>query len=272
MLSSVEIRNAKNQSLDLSLWDPETGYPVKDIQGLDPVKAVIVTSSFATMDGVQYQTSRREARNIIFKLGMEPDYVASSVRQLRNGLYTFFMPKSQVAFRFVDESGEALSIEGRVESCDAPLFTQEPEATISIVCVNPDFYQATPYLIEAETVSNGDSLGFTYAGSVNTGFDFQMNIDRSIEGLMLYSSDNVVVQNMEINYDFLAGDILKVCTIPNQKKVMLTRDGLEESILYALTPQSPWATIEPGNNQIRVYVEGDPIPYTITYTAKFGGL
>ncbi len=116
MITLVEARNPQGDVLAFQIANPTNGYEVRDIDGLDPVEATIVSSSFANQDGEQFQTSRRAKRNIVLKLGYDPDYVTTTVRQLRKALYNFFMPKSDVSFRFYSDDMPAVDIQGKIES------------------------------------------------------------------------------------------------------------------------------------------------------------
>ncbi len=60
MLIKVEARTSSGALLILPLDDVSSGYVVEEIEGLDPVKATLVSSSFAQADGEQYHT-----RNVI---------------------------------------------------------------------------------------------------------------------------------------------------------------------------------------------------------------
>ena len=84
----------------LPLLDSSGGYSVKDIQGLDPGKASLVSTMLAQMDGGQLHNARRDPRNITMKLGIESDYLTNSVAGLRSGLYDFFMPKQSATLGF----------------------------------------------------------------------------------------------------------------------------------------------------------------------------
>jgi hypothetical protein len=144
MLTRVEVRTRRGTLLNLPLDDVENGLVINEIQGLDPVKATLVSSSFANQDGEQFHSSKREKRNIKLKMGLEPDYVLTTVKALRNRLYDFLMPQSEVTLRFYDDDGSYADIVGTVESNDAPVFTKDPGADISIVCFNPDFFDPNP--------------------------------------------------------------------------------------------------------------------------------
>lgn len=273
MLSIIEVRNNAGGLLTLPLQDPDNGYFVEDVEGLDPVKANIVSTSFAGQDGEQYQASQREKRNIILTLGVDAGYLAESVRALRKYLYQFFMPKADVSLRFYDDEIGAVDISGKVESFDFPLFTKDPTGAISILCMRPEFYVNTPTIFSQDTVADTTEIPLAYDGDIETGFDFEIDIDRDIDGFTIYNrrpDNNITI--MDVEYAFLSGDVVKISTINNQKGVRLTRAGIESSILYSLSPTAPWINLWPGTNNIRVAVDGAGIPYTITYTTKYGGL
>lgn len=273
MLNKVEVRTDQGNLMTLSLTNPTNGYIVKNIDGLDPVKATMVSSSFAGLEGEQYQSSRRDKRNIVFKLGLEPDYSVNAVRDLRNGLYSFFMPKINVYLRFYMEGLTPFDIVGKVESLDSPLFTKDPEATISILCFDSDFYNPTPVSVSGSTVSTSSTTGISYAGSIETGITLTMNINRSLSEFIVYNTpaDNIM-QQLSFSSSLVNGDILKISTTPGSKSVRLTRGTSTTSVLYGVSPQSSWISLEPGVNQFRVYAAGAAIPYTIEYTNKYGGL
>ena len=125
ILDSFKVTNARGSVLNFPLDDPSQGFIVRNIEGLGPVKATLVSTSFANMDGGQYHSSRREPRNIVLTLGLEPDYAMMSVADLRKQLYQFFMPKSQstLDFHLFDKFAEnlleqtkELTIDARIES------------------------------------------------------------------------------------------------------------------------------------------------------------
>src|SRR5678809_67180 len=82
MLNQLEVRTAAGDLLTFVFDDVTDGYALEEIRGLDPVKATIVSSSWAGKDGKQYQSSRREERNIVISLGLEPDFVTTTVRSM----------------------------------------------------------------------------------------------------------------------------------------------------------------------------------------------
>ncbi|HMT88024.1 MAG TPA: phage tail family protein [Dermatophilaceae bacterium] len=275
MLTKVEVRTDQGALLTLPLQDVSQGLIVESIEGLDPVKATIVSSSFAQLDGEQYQSARREKRNLIIKLALEPDYAVGSVQGLRNLLYQFFMTKQSVRLRFFSVGQPTVDIEGMVESFVAPKFTKEPTATISILCFDPDFFTPDVVQVPGNTVSTGTETTHIYPGSVETGVLFKLWVNRDISEFTIYhrpADDSLRALDFQAPTPMIAGDLLTISTQPGNKYAMLKRAGVDTSILYGISPQSNWINLFPGPNKLRVYAEGAAVPYTIDYTTKFGGL
>jgi Phage tail protein len=253
--------------------DEQSGIIIQNIDGLDPVKATIVSSSFAGADGVQYQSSRRDSRNIVITLGLEPDYVVDTVSSLRKRLYGFFMPKSQISMRFYTDEGITVDIDGRVEDFSSPLFTNDPIATISIICSDSDFVDINPTVITGSTVSTNIDRHVAYEGTIETGFVFTLNVNRTLGEFTIYNrTPDQVVRTLDFAASLINGDILTISTVGGSKNVMLNRAGVISSVLYGMSPQSSWVEIFPADNYMRFYATGAAIPYSLAYTARYGGL
>lgn len=273
MITKIEARNPQGDVLILQLGDSANGYEVQNVDGLDPVKAEIVSSSVAGQAGEQYQTSHRGKRNIVISLGYDPDYSTTSVASLRSNLYKFFMPQATVDLKLYSDDKPPVVIEGRVESMDSPLFAKDPQATISVLCLLPDFYNPVSYEVEGDTVADTTEAPLTYAGNIETGVIFTLQVDRTLSEFFIYhrAPDNSI-RILEFRYPLLTGDVLAISSVSRDKYAFLTRGGAEESVLYGISPTSSWTELFPGVNNLRVYAEGDPIPFTIEYTDKYGGL
>jgi hypothetical protein len=279
MLTRVEVYTLQGAQLGLELRYPTDGIALAEIEGLDPVKAILVSSSFAQMDGQQYHTSRRDFRNIKLKIVLDPDYIHDSVRDVRTRLYDYFMPKQSVLLRFFMSDGLTVDINGRVETFETLIFSKEPEVYVSIVCFDPDFFIPTPIVLDGSTVHTTNEMSITYSGTVETGFVFELYIDRTVHELSLYlRSPDGLVNSMDIsgdkggNHGFLAGDTLTISTVVGAKSITLLRSNATSSFLYGLSAQSAWLELVPGTNYFRAYISGASIPYAITYTTKYGGL
>lgn len=276
MLTKVDVRTSQGSILSLPLQDISSGVIVEGIEGLDPVKATLVSSSFAQLDGAQYHSSRREARNIKLRLGFDPDYTTTDVRELRNSLYNFLMPKSLVDLIFYQELGLDildLTIAGRIESFTAPLFTEDPGVDVSIVCFDPDFYNPDPIELTKMSTPGLSEDVVTYEGTVETGFVFRIRPDHDLSAFTIYQRPpDGTFRTLDFSSPLIAGDVLTISTMVGSKTVTRTRGGLDVPLLYALSPQSNWLELQPGDNFIRVYAEGTSVPFDIEYTNKYGGL
>jgi len=278
MISIVEARSRRGDLLSLPLEDDSSGFRVANIEGLDPVKATLVSSSFANNDGEMYQSSRRETRNIKFNIELDP-YPESgdTVRDLRKKLYRLFMPESEVRLTFRLEEGLDVDIVGRVESCETDHFSQDPAVDISIICFDPDFYDPTP-VVESDGMltSNVNSTFIAYDGTVEVGAVITLGpLVADIPDFALYHTlPNDEVRTLEFdNVPLETGDVLVISTVPGSKGVTLTRAGTSSSALYGVSPQSNWITLEPGDNQLKLYsAVATGSPWSVEYLNKYGGL
>jgi hypothetical protein len=272
-LHLVEVRNVQGTLLSLDLADISDGLLLADIEGLDPVKATLVSSSFATLDGEQFHSSRREARNITMKIKLLPDLVTTSAKDLRNRLYDFFMPKSEVSLRFFMTDDPTVNISGVVETCESDLFVREPVVDISIMCFNPDFIDTETVTLSGSTVSTTTETTVDYSGSIETGIVFTLNLNRAETDFTIYHrAPDGVLRQLDFAESLLSGDTLQIITKPGSKSAILTRSGTASSILNGVSPQSNWVLLKKGVNTIRVFATGAAIPYTIEYMNKYGGL
>lgn len=273
MLDKVEVRTDQGELLSLPFADISGGYMVQSIEGLDPVPANIVSSSFARLDGEQYQSARREKRNLIVKLGLEPDYTSQTVEQLRNNLYRWFLPPRNANFRFFTDNNPLVDISGRVETFDCPIFVKEPVATMSILCLDPDFYEPIEVEIAGQTTAGTAMGNIDYEGTVDTGIVFTININRSLTGFtLIHQPAGEQQRRLDVVGQFVSGDVVAISTVPGNKYVTRTRGSVISSVLYMVSPYADWTRLQPGNNGFRVVAEGAAIPYTIRYTNKHGGL
>lgn len=273
MLSQVEVLSDQGAILILPIGDSENGYFVEDIDGLDPVSAQISSSAFGQLDGEEEQGARREKRNIILTVGLEPDYMTNTVSSLRRGLYQWFMPLSRVTLRFVSDDMEVVTIQGIIEDMDAAQFTNDPKAIITIVAHKPDFLSLDETQVAGVTTGSAVDTNLEYPGSVPAGFVFRLAVNRSISGFVINQTlpDNSL-RSLEFQAPMVAGDILELSTVARQKYATRTRGGTVSSLIAGVSPRADWLQLSPGVNKLRVAVAGAAIPYTIRYTSRYGGL
>jgi hypothetical protein len=273
MLTVVEITNVRGNTLRLPLLDASNGYVVKEIDGLDPVNATLTTSSLAQVDGAQPQNARRDTRNITMKLGLEPDYVSTTVQSLRSSLYEYLMPKNNIDMAFYLDGTLYVIASGQVESFENSMFSADPEVDISIICYDPDFYSPTAITLDEDTVSTTDAVEIDYDGTSDIGVIFTLNVDRDLTDFTLYNTapDNSI-QAFGVDGSFVSGDVVVINTIPGQRGITLTRSAITTSVLFYVDDSAIWTTLQKGTNYFRAYASGDAIPYTLVYTPQLGAI
>jgi hypothetical protein len=276
MLTKIEVDDGQGHTLSLPFADVSAGYTIKNIDGLDPVKATIVSTAFAQLDGSQLQSARRENRNIILTLGIDPYLASASVKSLRAALYAYFMPKSFVKIKFFDENVAYATIAGQVESFETPLFARDPEVAVSILCPDPSFLAVTPITVSSNTVAAGGvETPITNPGSIEAGYVLTLVANRNLTGLSVTNRrpDNTVA-TLDITMAINSGDTIKISTVALDKYVKLTRSGTESSVIWAVSAASKFGPLWPGVNSFRIIhsAAGAIVPFSLVYTPRYGGL
>lgn len=272
-LQHVDITNSRGVVLSLQAEQDESPYQINSIEGLDPGKATLVSSSSAGQDGETYQSARRPSRNIKLKLDFDPDFSPKSYSELRNDLYAWFMPKAKITLRFFLSTGLYVDIDGVVESMDSPIFSDDPDATISIMCFKPDFVDGRLASVPGVTVDDSTATPIDYPGTVEAGTVLTLNFNRGASGFSIYNVDEgSKLQQLDFSETILTGDTIVVSSLPGNKGITRIRAGVSSSVLYGRSAQSSWINLVEGINQFRVYAVGDPVPYVLEYAVRYGGL
>lgn len=272
MLTMVTVDGPRG-TLYLPLTDASQGYVVKDIQGLDPVKATLSSSTLATMDGAIFQNARREPRNITMTIGLESDYVSNTVADLRTNLYAYLMTKGIVTFSLYKDPGEPFAkTVAIVEDVNNNMFTTDPEINVSLMCYDPDLYAPSETVLQSTSDPDGDLTQLYYPGTSETGITLDITVP-SISGevRIVNTRPDTVQQMLRVAGNFVVGDQLTIDTNPGTKRVGIKRSGIAISGLYLLDKTSSWISLQEGTNQFQVYYNGAPTPYTVRYIVKYGG-
>lgn len=273
MLSKFDVTNARGNVLSFEMEESDNPYQVAEIEGLDPVKATLVSTSYAGADDEHFQSAKRGARNIKIKLDLDPDFNPKTYTDLRQDLYRYFMPKSQISLRFYLTSGLYVDIPGVVEEMSSPLFEQDPKVDISVMCFKSDFIDGRMVTVEGGTVDDNTSIEIDYPGTVETGTVVTLNLNRDLTDFSIYNMDEGgKLYQLDFTGDLLDGDQLVISSLRGSKGITLTRDSVSSSMLYGRSSQSSWIELTEGLNQFRIYAEGDPIPYILEYVVRYGGL
>ena len=274
MLTQVDVTTMSGSILSLPLEGVEAGIIVKEIEGLDPVKATLVSAGFANQDGEQFYSSRREARNIKLTLGLAPDYASDSVQDLRRQVYAYLMPKKQVLLSFYMDDGLNVNILGIVETLETPLFSRDPSVVVSIMCYDPDFVDPDVVTITGSSTNGVTEVTVNYDGSVETGVQFQMNINQTLDQFTVYHrAPDGTTRFLTFVSAMVNGEVINIDTRPGTKQALSTLTGTTKSVLYGVSPRSNWLQLEPGPNYLRFYVNKvTPVTWSLDYYTRYGGL
>lgn len=271
MLNKLDITNRRSMTLSLPMIENNSGYQV-EIEGLDPVKANLVSTSSAGQNGEQYQGSTRGPRDVKLTFDLQPDGV-KTFTSLRENLYVYLMPEQQVRLRFYKDSGLYVDLVGVVESHSSPMFKEDPVVTVNVRCFQPDFLDPRVVIRPGASVDTTVNTAITYPGNLEASTIIRMFINRTLEDFSIYNTpEDGIVRQLDFSADLIAGDELIISSIKGSKGITLKRSGVSSSLLWGRTPQSAWIELFEGVNQFRVYAVGDPIPYELEYVVRYGGI
>lgn len=240
---------------------PSDKYIFKGADGLEPTGMTNFLSRPRYGKG-QYLGREPLPRQVTLKVNINPDYTAGeSVQQLREDLYSLMNPMftygDKVNFVLMDGSTYLTKNWAVVKSVEPSLFSRDPYIQIVLEFLDPYFTGYEPIIVPGgsepgETLST-TTLAFNNKGSAQVGFGFQIKITANIPSWGMFGPD--LKPYMVITYPFLANDLLSVSTIPGSRSVVLTRNGVNTSIIhafYAGLVRSDWIMLGRGPNAFAI--------------------
>lgn len=281
MLTSVDVFGVDPSPTVLSL--PVSGalgtepIQIRGIDGLGPVKADILTTAYGDdNDDEAYNGSRVGKRNIVIKLGLNPNWRDQTMEGLRQQLYAYFMPKTNARLRFHSTHLPTCEILGFVESLEPDMFSKDPQMVMSMICPKSDFVAID------ETVINGvvgDPLtDIDYEGSRAAGIT--LLISSSVARPAYTGSLSVLLQTVESRSFVLDAPItidathsVSLKSVPGQKYVQrIVPTGVENLLGHLNSLQHVWPKLRPGVNGFQVNADAPGQVWQLSYAALFGGL
>ena len=249
----VAVGSSESNKITFELYDDgsKTGYFIKKIEGLGPVKASINTSSAANKAGVNYVSSKKEPRNIVLTLGLRSTSVRS-VEYYRQYLYKMFRIGRGVTINVITDNRNVVTF-GYVEYCEPDIFSSEEDVVISIMCPDSNMKKTTEntQVISWNTPNNLFNLNLTTDGECNVGFRLELTF--GVAGVPIFSSGYTFVANLSdikngSTNGILARDKLILNTNYGEKGVYILRDNVQYSILDVITYKSKWFDLSYGLN------------------------
>lgn len=273
MLRKVDVVTRRGTTLSLDVFENDGGYQLADTDGLNPVKATISSAPNVGQDGETFQSARRGFRQIKLILDLVPDFVNDTYSTLRENLYNYLMPKDTVRLRFYKDTGLYVDIDAVVEDHTSPMWSEDPEVTVTLIGLQPDFLDPRRVELDSSTVSTSAVTEIDYPGTIATGTVVTLNVNRNLGGFTIYNGvEEGVLSQLDFSYPLINGDQLVVSSLQGAKGITLTRAGVSSSLLYGRSAQSKWIELSQGINEFRVYAPGDPVPFTLEYVVRYGGL
>jgi Phage tail protein RIFT-related domain len=251
---------------------------VRNISGLDPVKASVNTSPYGSVDGASYVGSSLTNRNIVLTLHPNPDYDNWTYESLRRLIYAYFMPKRPTKLVFYSDDMIPVEISGIVEGVIVNMFSKDPELQVSIICPDPYFTALEATVITGQTVRpGGDVVVVDYGGTIEAG------INVKVTAVTAPNPTAIVVQLGDPSITSFGVDAtvdpsmyFELSSIPMRKFVQNVGigSGVITNLLSKVSIQegSAWPTLQPGENEFLVITDQGAQDWELTYFERFGGL
>lgn len=302
MIKSIKVTNPKGESLVLDLFHPEkSGLIVRSISGLGPPKANINSTDLATADGALYSSARASTRNIVFNLQF---MFAPTIEDSRQLTYKYFPLKKLVKIE-VETDNRSLETSGYVESNQPDIFSKEETTQISIICLDPFFYDPNPSVTQFATVTPTFEFPFSnestsenliefgtinldtrstidYIGDVDTGVLITIHALGSVSGsLTIYNvetQEKMVVDLAKIKTligkDYGSGDDIIISTVSGDKYVRVLHDGKYTNAIAAIEKLADWFQVSVGRNIFNFTVTKgiENLVMSFSYRNAYGGI
>ena len=302
MIKSIIVTNPKGESLELDLFHPEkSGLIVKSISGLGPPKATINSTDLATADGALYSSARASTRNIVFNLQL---MFAPTIEDVRQKTYKYFPLKKEVTVR-VKTDNRTLETKGYVESNSPDIFSKEESAQISIVCLDPFFYDPSFTITQFATVTPNFEFPFSnesltenliefglvnldtrsvldYSGDVDTGVLITVHCLGNVTGpvtiynVETHESIKIDLTRIKtlIGRDFANGDDIIISTVSGNKYVQILHNGKYTNGISAIDKAADWFQISVGKNIFNFTAKSgaDNLSMSFSYKNAYGGI
>lgn len=245
-------------------------YLITSIDGLDPVKADLVQSTFATLDGVSVDNARKGGRNIVMKAKYLPNYVTGeSVQDLRRATYAIAGTKKYVEVTIISDDFPTVYTYGTVETNDVTMFSKDVDVQFSIVC-NDAYLRGATVTASGAT---GVPVNVTNAGDAATGFQLSQFLGVHSPGIDISFSRTVsaVVRTMSISVPGgvgVTGDTFVLSTVAKDKYLKIVGGGS----LLPYVVSMDFFPLEVGVNSILVATTPSLANWNLSFVPLYEGL
>ena len=281
MIYSLAVTNYLGDRIKLELGRPEnTGFLVKSITGLGPVKANVNTTEVATNDGSMFNSARLSQRNIVIQLAFVHSIYGEDIEEIRQKSYKYFPIKKNVEL-IIETDNRYVRTIGYIESNEPDIFSKQEGTQISIICPDPYFYSASedgnnvidfysidpvfefpfsneslsePLLIFGEIQIKTEGA-ITYHGDSEIGVMIYIHAIGPATNINIYNTETREVMSINTTKlealtgkGIVASDDIIINTLKGEKSITLVREGKSYNILNCLDKNTDWFTLVKGDN------------------------
>jgi Phage tail protein len=281
MLTEVKAYSSWRSAPTLPLSDggrPETDLiQLRNIDGLDPVKAAVNTSPFGSVDGASHTGSSVLTRNIVLTLHPNPDWDNWSYEGLRRLLYSYFMPKRATRLVIYSDDMIPVEISGIVEDVSVNIFSKDPELLVSIICPDPYFTAVDPVVLTGVSTRGTEIVPVEYNGTIEAG----MKVKVSWSSGSVPTDIAIQLGDPRLSYFAVAASVdnskyFEMSSLPMKKYVenIDINGGIITNLLSKIHIQegSLWPSLQPGVNEFSLITDIGVQDWELTYYERFGGL
>lgn len=253
-LTSVELHPSGSSNVcELSFQDPRRVNPfnIRTITGLDADEIVARYYGGVGESAPKFYNLSLESRTIVVRIELNPSLKdGETYSDLRDELYRLIASSRTgvVQLRFKNGDDTIAAISGFVSKFEASHFAKNPEAQLSINCVDPILRALEPVVINASELDPAQTIIVDAESTAPHGFKFAIAFTDAVP---LFSIGDVD-WDFEIAYPggFLTGDVLHYSNEQDSKYLYLVRDFVTTHLADRITPNSVWPIIFPGENTL----------------------
>jgi hypothetical protein len=221
---------------------PADVYILKSADGLGPPPIDVAISAG------KHLASTLEEREIVISIGLNPDYgTGLTAGELRERLYGLLYSGTHDPIRVNILRGNELliSIDAHITKLEASIFSDSPEVQLTARCISelwdgPAVIHLAPTDHEAPSLHN--------QGTAFTGFRMEVIFTADLQEWVLSRGEAEFRDEFRLTHDFHIADKVVLDTRFRKRGVWLLRGGIETSLLGALSAESAWHQLYPGEN------------------------
>lgn len=252
---------------------------IRDIQGLGPVNAAINTSQYGSVDGEFFNNAVVGKRNIVITLGINPFWGDLAIEDIRQILYTYFMPKTLVTLQFASTHMATVNIDAYVESFEPSIFAKDAEYQLSLICPSPYFESRDPKIYTGTTlaVTDNTQTEIAYLGTTPAGFKLTVKMPSggsASAGEVRFYISNPDLSLFIVTATVNATQYFEMNTVQGNKyaRSIAVSNGAITNLLGKVAAGSTWESLIEGPNFITVQSTTPGLAWTLEYNELYGGL